>query len=97
MASSANVPLPWSGTQTCVPAPPARRTRRSCTRALSATNSRSREPQSRSIARFTVIDVVSGPGVSRYGSRAECTMAGTAPRSNNTNVRWRYHKFKPVV
>src|SRR3546814_932560 len=33
-----------------------------------ARNSPSHEPQSRSMARFTLAEVVSGPGVSRYGS-----------------------------
>src|SRR5215468_3244169 len=75
MASTMNVPLPWSGTQTCVPCPPASSTSRSRTRALSLMNSTSREPQSRSIAALTVREVVSGPGVSSQGSRRGSVMA----------------------
>ena len=58
-------PLPWSGTQTWVPLPPASSTSRSRTRALRRMNSTSREPQSRSIACLVVSEVVSGPGVRR--------------------------------
>src|SRR5262245_53674444 len=75
MASTMNVPLPWSGTQTGRPCPPANSTSRSRTRALSLMNSTSREPQSRSIASLTVREVVRGPGVSSQGSRRGSVMA----------------------
>src|SRR5499427_2325409 len=75
MASTMKVPLPWSGTQTCVPSPPASSTSRSRTRALSLMNSVSRDPQSRSIASLTVRDVVRGPGVSSQGLRLDSVMA----------------------
>src|SRR4029450_11495596 len=68
MASTMKVPLPCSGTHTCVPCPPARATSRSRTRALSAMKAGWGEPQSRSIACLVVVEVVSGPGVRRNGS-----------------------------
>src|SRR5215472_15614007 len=43
---------------------------RSRNRAVTALNLLSQEPQSRSIAAFVASEVVSGPGVSRIGSRS---------------------------
>src|SRR6266446_2705994 len=68
--STAKVPLPCMGTQTWVPVPPPSATSLSRTRRLMAMNFVSREPQSWSIACFTVSEVVSGPGVSSQGSWA---------------------------
>ncbi len=77
IASTAKVPLPCSGTATWLPMPPASSTSCLRTRAFSAMKSRSREPQSRSIAALTLCEVVSGPGVRREAGRAACA----APRA----------------
>src|SRR5204862_8199186 len=69
-----NVPLPCIGTQTCVGAPLTMASRRSRTRAVTALNLLSHDPQSRSIADLVSSDVVSGPGVSRMGSRSKLPM-----------------------
>src|SRR5262249_53453146 len=74
MASTANVPLPWTGTHVWESPPLASSTSRSRTRRLMAMNAASREPQSRVIAALTVAEVVRGPGVSSQGSRAESTI-----------------------
>jgi len=44
-----------------------------------------------------VIEVVSGPGVSRYGSRAECAMAAARRSDEDGRRAEMYHRFKPVV
>ena len=75
MASTTNVPLPCSGTHTWLPSPETSSRSRRRTRAFMAMNSPSREPQSRSIASFVARLVVSGPGVSRNGSRGVPSMA----------------------
>src|SRR5437773_1427515 len=80
IASTMKVPLPWSGTQTWVPWPPASSTSRSRTRAFSLMNSASREPQSWSIASLTAREVVSGPGVSSQGSRRGSVIAMSLSR-----------------
>lgn len=63
-ASTAKVPAPWSGTAAWVSPPWTSAARRRRTRSLMATNSPSREPQSRSRAARVASEVVSGPGVS---------------------------------
>ena len=73
-ASTENVPLPCSGTQTCVASPWTIETAFRRTSAVTALNAASQEPQSRSIAAFVGSDVVSGPGVSRIGSREKRAM-----------------------
>jgi hypothetical protein len=70
MASTEKVPLPWIGTVTCVSAAPANSTNRRRTSAFMAMKRRSRDPQSCSIARLTLSEVVRGPGVSSQGSRS---------------------------
>src|SRR5207244_3383747 len=69
-ASTENVPLPCIGTQTCVSAPLITAVRRARRRAVTSLNALSHDPQSRSIADRVASDVVSGPGVSRTGSRS---------------------------
>ena len=64
-ASTLNVPLPCSGTTTCESSPCTMASRLLRTRAVTALNSASHEPQSRSIASLVRSVVVSGPGVSR--------------------------------
>src|SRR6202140_2041368 len=67
-ASTANVPLPCSGTQTCSPCALTTATRSRHTDAVSSLNAPSHEPQSLSIADLVSTEVVSGPGVSSIGS-----------------------------
>ncbi len=65
IASTAKVPDPWTGTATWLSAALASSTSRARMRRFSAMKAPSRDPQSRSIASFTVREVVSGPGVSK--------------------------------
>src|SRR5215469_2575851 len=74
-ASTENVPLPCSGTHTCVSAALRMPVRRSRTRAVTALNLLSQEPQSRSMAVLVASEVVSGPGVRRIGSRSVALIA----------------------
>src|SRR5262249_35130661 len=69
-ASTENVPLPCTGTQTCVSDALRMPVKRSRTRAVTALNLLSHEPQSCSMAVLVASEVVSGPGVSRIGSRS---------------------------
>ncbi len=69
-ASTANVPLPWIGTQVwdgLSGSTPAIASMLLRTRAVISMKSVSREPQSFSMASFTEAEVVSGPGVRRRG------------------------------
>ena len=61
-------PLPWSGMATKRSWPPASSTSRLRMRAFIATNRPSRDPQSRSMARLVVSEVVNGPGVRSNGT-----------------------------
>src|SRR5262245_24860592 len=72
MASTANVPLPWSGiaSQPLACETPQSASSRSRTSRTAARKASSREPRSRSIACLTVRLVVSGPGVKSSLSRA---------------------------
>ena len=91
-ASTEKVPLPCIGTQTCFSAAFTMAISRSRTRAVTALKLLSHDPQSRSIALLVASDVVSGPGVSRMGSRSrlliyavlvECVLA----KFNNVSLR----------
>ncbi len=73
-ASTENVPLPCIGTQTCVSWPWMMSSSLRRMSAVTALNSASHEPQSRSIALLVASDVVNGPGVSRIGSREKSGM-----------------------
>ena len=73
-ASTENVPLPCTGTQTCVSWPLTIATSFFRTSAVTALKFASHDPQSRSIAIFVSSDVVMGPGVSRIGSREKRLM-----------------------
>ena len=68
-ASTENVPLPCIGTQTWEPWPWMTSCSLRRTSAVTALKLESHEPQSRSIAALVANEVVSGPGVSRIGSR----------------------------
>ncbi len=69
-ASIEKVPLPCMGTQTWASVAFTIASSRSRTRAVTALKLLSHDPQSRSIALLVASDVVSGPGVSRMGSRS---------------------------
>ena len=85
VASTAKVPLPCTGTQTCVASAPATASSCSRTSRLMAMKRLSREPQSRSIASLTVLEVVSGPGVSSQGSPFGALMRVSGSMSVGTN------------
>ena len=78
-ASTENVPLPCMGTQTCVVSPLTIAIRRSRTRLVTALKRLSHEPQSRNIADRVASEVVSGPGVSRMGSRSKLLIEAWVP------------------
>src|SRR2546428_3751772 len=80
-ASTENVPLPCMGTQTCVASALTIAVRLSRTRAVTALKRLSHEPQSRSIADLVASEVISGPGVSRMGSRSKLLIGAWLPRS----------------
>src|ERR1700686_3929289 len=80
-ASTANVPLPCSGTQTCSPCALTMATRSRHTDAVSSLNAPSHEPQSLSIADLVSAEVVSGPGVSSIGSGISNIGSVMIPRS----------------
>ncbi|CAJ4451731.1 Uncharacterised protein [Burkholderia pseudomallei] len=84
VASTANVPLPCSGTHTYASPPPAIRTRSAQTLFVSRLKAASHEPQSRSIASRVMREVVSGPGVNRMGSRSG--MASSLRKRSGTVV-----------
>src|ERR1700681_2735809 len=67
-ASTANVPLPCNGTQTCSPCALTTATRSRQTDAVSSLNASSHDPESESIADLVSAEVVRGPGVSSIGS-----------------------------
>ncbi len=68
-ASTEKVPLPCIGTTVCVPSPWTSASSLRLTSAVTRLNAESHDPQSRSIAVLVASEVVSGPGVSRMGSR----------------------------
>src|SRR5205823_8376072 len=68
-------PLPCIGTQVCVSVALTIASSQDRTRAVTALNAASQEPQSRSMALLVASDVVSGPGVRRIGSRSKLLMA----------------------
>lgn len=88
IASTPKVPEPCIGTVTYASPPLTILGRKSSTSRLIPTKAASREPQSWTIASFTVLEVVSGPGVSNSGSPVSeaARLAGREPGSGTDPI-----------